>query len=1114
MPLDKPRGVALTQSGKRMRIVIPSNLTLQLKSLSRKSGVTMFITMLSAYLTLLKKYSGQDDLCVGTSVSTRSNSDLEEIIGLLANNIVLRSNLEGNPSFGELLKRTRKVAFGAFANKEIPYEKLIEELQTDRDMSHNPFFQTMLTYLVANDEVKQPFQGLTMEPITLQKKASTLELSFTITEQNDELICTMDYNTDLYNDDTIVRLLDSFVNLLKVCAVNPEIKLDDISLLSNEEEIEILENLSGRNNLINLPGESVHELFSQQAIKTPNAVAVRSTDGQYTYNELDELSNKFANFLLNNGIGSHGFVGVCMERSLEMFVVILGILKSGNAYVPIDPSYPQERKSYMVKSSKVTVLVTFDGTEFKNQENHDYFNVNICNIWNEIVLESSKLNTISTDLLYIIYTSGSTGKPKGVMVSHKSVVNHCLNIIHIFKLDPQQKVLQFTSISFDVAIQEIFPTLLSGATLVLWKDKYISGGRDFLHWVNDEKISVLNMTTAYWTNLVMELKANPSLLPANLKLIIVGGEKVSSETYLDWKKISNGKVRWINDFGLTETTITATMFEPDFDWEPLNEIPIGRPLANVEVYILDHNQKPVPIGVHGELYVGGKGLAEGYYGNPDLTKASFIKNPVITSGGSKLYKTGDKARFLPDGNIEFIGRLDSQIKIRGYRIEVGEIEAAIKQIESISEAIVIAFQQKNGSTQLLGYIVVNNDDFEVDSLSAALKKKLPNYMIPLHFIKIENVPLTINGKVDEERLPKPKLDELRVNSYILPRTTTEKLAAGIWESILESTSIGISDNFFEIGGNSLLATQIIYRANNIFGINVPLKSLFEYPILEDWAKEIDRVKINSLKSHQVKRFEKSIVRIQSKGNNTPIFFVHPVGGTVSCYFSLAHNLGIEQPFYAFQDYGFVNEGFELDSIDSMVEHYIKEIFEIQPAGPYRIGGWSMGGFIAYEIAKRLKESGYEVSQLIIIDSYLSKKVNRNNDSIVYNFIKQLSELSDRKIDDSLIKNLINLRDLDLYQELINVGIVPQGTSIEDITRLFVVYKRTANAFHNYNPSQNDKLDIPNTLLFRADDSPENEGIWQRLVKNLSLKNLNANHFTIVHSPLIGAIVNEEYTARK
>jgi amino acid adenylation domain-containing protein len=1115
MPLDYSRPVVMTHNGERMRMTIPADITTALKELSRKNGVTMFITMLAAYQTLLYRYTGQEDICVGTSISSRNLPELQDLIGLLANTLVLRNNLEGDPTFLEMLKRTRKVAFGAFAHKDIPYETLIQELQTERNMSHNPFFQTMLTYLTAQDDGDQPFQGVTMKTHDFQKKASALELSFTITEQNDELICSMDFNTDLFNSDTIQRLLTHFLNLLQACIDNPQQLISEIKLLPETEEQQLVEDWSGRNKVKQIPEASVHELFSQKATSTPDAIALRFQDQYFTYRELDERSNQLANYLIKRGLGPHKLVGICMNRSLDMVVGLLGILKAGNAYVPIDPSYPQERKAFMVNNSEVEILLTVD-SEVENLNSGQSKVISIENEWKLIERESreaQRLKVESEDLIYVIYTSGSTGKPKGVMVSHKGVVNHCLNIIDRFELNPQDRVLQFTSISFDVAVQEIFPTLLAGATLVLWKDKYISEGREFLKWIEQEKISVLNMTTAYWSSLVADLKNDRSLLPTSLKLVIVGGEKVSPETFVTWKNVTDGSVRWINDYGLTETTITATMFEPDAAWNPQKVVPIGTPLDNVEIYILDKNQNPVPIGVYGELYIGGIGLAKGYWGRPELTKERFVQNYFSENLNDRLYKTGDQARFLSDGTIEFLGRLDDQVKIRGYRIEIGEIEAAIEQYGKISQSVVVPFELANGNKQLAGYVVLSDSTVSIDELRNFLKSRLPDYMIPSHFVVMDQIPLTVNGKLDEAALPKPELYAIKSKEYVAPRTPTEQIAVSIWTDLLDYPDIGVMDNFFEVGGNSLLATQVVSRATNTFECNIPLRVLFEYPILTDWVAEIERLKLLEASEGTKQNSEKCIVKIQQKGEKTPIFFVHPVGGTISCYLTLARQLGENQPFYALQGHGFVDANSKLDSVEMMAEHYLKEILEVQPEGPYRLGGWSMGGFIAYEIASKLKENGHEVTQLVVIDSYMSKVRNATDDFIFYNFIRQLAALSGKTISDSIITSWqkLNVDQASMVKELEAFGLVPPGTSTDYIRLLIDVYKTTARAFHKYIPAKRPKLEIENVQLFRAEDSPVGEGIWTELVTSITLHQMIADHFSIVHHPALGDIVNTRNT---
>jgi amino acid adenylation domain-containing protein len=1112
MPLDRPRPGVLTHNGARTHVSISRELTNALHEFSRKNGVTLFMTLLAAYQTLLYRYTGQKDICTGTSITSRSRPELWGLIGLFANTLVLRSNLSENPTFLELLKRTRKMALGAFTHQDIPFEKLMEELQPERNVGHNLFFQTMFLYLKETAEDISMLPELMVKPFEFEKKATTLELNFTVTEQESGLLGTMDYNTDLYDHETINRFLVHYKNLLQAIINNPEQTILELQFMPETERQQILNEWSGKNTLTTIPEKCVHDLFSEQAERTPNAVAVEFRGDTYTYKELDDRSTTLAHYLVKMGASKGQLVGICVERSLEMVVGLLGILKAGCAYVPVDPLYPQERLIFLLKNSKVELLLTLD--KFKNRFADLYTVIALDSEWESISSISDGSNNLkgdAKDLMYIIYTSGSTGTPKGVMVTHKNVVNHCQNVIDRFGLTCDDRVLQVTSISFDVAVQEIFPTLLAGATLVLWKEKHLSDGAHFLRWVNDSNISVINLTTAYWYNLVSDLKEQLANVPASLKLVIVGGEKVSYETYLAWKEVVGDKVRWINDYGLTETTISATMFIPEDDWKSDNAVPIGYPLDNVEIYILDANIQPVPIGVYGELCVGGAGVASGYWELPELTQQRFVVNPFSQSVGAKLYKTGDMARFLKDGNIEFLGRVDHQIKIHGYRVELGEIEAVLEKHDALKRAVVVPRPTPHGSLQLVAYIVSDEPSIGYGELKTFLKTRLPEYMVPSHFVLINEVPLTVNGKVDGDSLPPVEGNSLVNREYVAPRSGAEKSAVSLWEKIIGDSRIGITDDFFERGGNSLLATQLISHAKVLYECDIPLKTLFEYPILMEWVEQVEKIQVGAETTRGQVESNQCLVKIQQNGSKTPLIFIHPVGGTITCYFPLARKLGDSQPFYALQAQGMFSNNSSLDTVEKMADSYITEILAVQPQGPYRLGGWSMGGFIAYEIARRLQDAGHKVQQLVLIDCYLSRLVDASHEAILYNFVRQLATGEGKHIADA---DILEWKSRNLNLSLIctrlkALGVLPRYTDVAEVQRRLDVYATTALAFSKYHPSLLKKLNIENVLLFRASDSSEEEGVWGELLASLSLYRVKADHFSIVHNSAIARIINSE-----
>ncbi|WP_138227057.1 non-ribosomal peptide synthetase [Paenibacillus algicola] len=1113
MPLDRPRPPVMTHDGERRRITLSRELTEGVKQLSRSSGVTLFNTLLAAYHVLLYRYSGQEDLCIGTSISTRSQPELQDMIGMLVNNLVLRMDVSGNPSFTDVLKLSRKTCFAAFAHQDVPYEKLIDELQSERDRSRNPFFQTMLTFLHAPPLDVHALPGLTIRRFDFTKKPSALELSFTITENDGVLEAVMDYNSDLFRADTIGRMLEHFRQLLEAAVEDPGRGINELPMLSDRERHTILQEWSGASARTAPPEGTVQELFTRQAMLTQDATALIYRDQSLTYRELEERSNQLAHALLNRAGGGEApleRVALCLERSIEWIVTLLGVMKAGCAYIPLDPSYPSERLEYMLRHARADALIADQGLLAASERLTDQGCrvIPLSALWDELSLQpvTPVSPASNSDLMYIMYTSGSTGKPKGVMVTHRNVASHCVQAMLKFQLQAGDRVLQFTSVGFDVAVQEIFPALLSGAALVLWKDKHIAEGGEFLAWLEKEKVSVLNVTTAHWSNLVTDLKNGAATIPGSLKLVIVGGEKVAYDTYQVWSRITAGKVRWINDYGLTETTITAAMFEPPAGWTSDTELmPVGRPLGNTTIYILNDSMEPVPPGVYGELYIGGDGIAKGYWDQEELSKERFIPSPFPATSGENLFRTGDLARFLPDGLVEFMGRRDHQIKIRGFRVEPGEIEAQLSQYGKLSQYVVVPRMGPGGEYSLAAYIVLNEPTVTVGELRRFLQNRLPEYMVPSYYVVLSEIPLTVHGKVDIAALPKPERHAREERDYVAPRTPAEARAADIWAGVLGMSAVSITDSFFEIGGNSLLATQVMSQVKGQWGGSVPLRLLFEYPVLADWAEQLDRYMASEGQGTGSREEEGCLVKIQQKGEKTPLFFFHPVGGSISCYFTLSRQLGKAQPFYAFQSHGMIGSSDVPQTIEEMAEAYVSEILSVQPKGPYRLGGWSMGGFIAYEAARRLKAAGEEVVQLALIDSDLSKRSDATEEMVMYHFIKQLAAVPGHHISDDMLRSwqAQSLDREELCAELQALDLLPPGTPVEELNRLFAVYLGTVHAFQAYQPGLTPKLDVEQVQLFRAADSQEQEGVWSRLVSHLTLHQVQADHFSIVHHEDLG-----------
>lgn len=1099
MPMDRPRRQGATNRGGVMWHHFGRGLTTRLLQLSKDNGVTLFVTLYSAYQVLLQRYTGQDDIHIGTPVTTRGRPELQQIVGLFINTVVLKSDLQGNPTFQELLKRNRKIAFGAFARQEIPYEKLVQELAPQRNLEHNLFFQTMVMLLEPAASEAFVAQGLTVEPFPLAKQAVTFELTLTFSVVEGSLTLALDYSADLYDESTVSALLQHLDVLLHDIAKRPATPILELAIMSAAQRQQVLDNYCGDMPRPIAPGR-VHELFTDQARQNPEAVALRYLSCEYTYAQLERRSSQLAQWLTSQGVERGEIVGIVAHRCIEQIVAMLAVLKAGAAYLPIDPEHPVERVRYMLQNAGArqvlsSGLAPWSGAGFAV---HD-LKLLMDRLADAPVAAYQPLEGTPADLMYVIYTSGSTGQPKGVMVTHRNVVNHCHGVIDRFALVPQDKVLQFASASFDVSVQEIFPTLLRGATLVLWKGRRLENTPCFLTWIAEQGITVLNLSTAYWHHIACELRRDMLDEAPQLRLVVVGGEKVDPEIWAAWDDIAGKDITLINDYGLTESTITAAMFRAPHRFRTKGAFPVGTPICNVEAYVLDTAMGVLPIGVFGELHIGGLGVAKGYVGDPELTAKRFVDHPF---GPGKLFRTGDRARFCRDGNLEFEGRIDQQVKIRGHRIDLKEVEARIAAFESSSQAVVVMRDQAPRSAVLAAYLVADEKCFDLGGLMSWMKKGLPSYMLPAVYIFVDEMPLTVNGKVDKARLPWP-VHTTAVELYRAPSSEIERLVVKCCEALLGRQGIGVQCRFFDIGGNSLMATQLISRLKQRTGKSVPLRLLFEYPCLADFAGQAERVLAGEA-AHQ----DGCLVNIRTTGSRPPIFFVHPVGGTVSCYFPLARALGDEQPFYALQARAMVERDASMETIKDMAQHYLAEVRKVQPHGPYRLGGWSMGGFIAYEMASLLRDQGEPVSQLMLIDTYLSKTRAVDERTILFNFALQLAAVPGARVSkaDILAWEDKTFTHSDIFQALRAAGLVPAGFGDEQIRHLLDVYAKTVHAFKQYTPQPRQRIAVDKALLFRARDSPNVNDVWARLLQNVELMHVDADHFEIVRHDMVAEVL--------
>ncbi|WP_027248867.1 non-ribosomal peptide synthetase [Planktothrix agardhii] len=886
LPTDRPRPPEQRFEGDQINGILSPELSQDLNKLSREKGVTLFMTLLTAFKVLLYRYTGQEDILVGTPIANRTRSELAGLIGFFVNTLVLRTDLAGNPSFSEALKQVRKTATDAYDHQDLPFEMLVEALQPERNMSYTPLFQVM--FGLDNEIVDSiDLEGIKATRQPLEFKTSKFDLSLSIQVKEAGLTAIWEYNTDLFDKSTIERLSGHFVNLLTGIIANPEQTVSQLPLLTESERNQLLfdwnqTEIDYKNDLC------LHQLFEQQVKQNPQAIAVKLEDEFLTYEELNCKANQLAHYLQSLGVKSDSLVGIFVERSLDMIIGILGILKAGGAYVPLDINYPQERITYLIEDTQLSIVLT----QSKFIEQLPKFIPNtICldQDWSIIAKQSTVSPLVEVDqhnLAYIIYTSGSTGQPKGVMIEHRSVVNYILTTIREYGITSEDQILQFFSICFDASVQEIFVSLLSGATLVLRTEEMLRSSEYFWQCCQKWQLTVLSFPTAYWHQLASELTPDTLPILSKIKLIVIGGEAIQPAKVQQWQTVTgqySPLPRLLNGYGPTEATIVTTLSE--FTSPTITNIPIGRPISNTQVYILDACLQPVPVGVAGELHIGGMGLARGYLNRPELTQEKFIPNPFekdevipptpLNKGGnepSKLYKTGDLCRYLPDGNIEYLGRIDNQVKIRGFRIELGEIETILSQHIAVKTAIVIAREDETEQKRLVAYIVpqaegISNPQEQsllaVTELRQFLKAQLPEYMVPSAFVILESLPLTSNGKVDRRALPAP--DFQSEEQYVAPRNPIEEILAAIWVKVLKVEQVGIHDNFFELGGHSLLATQLISRIRKTFKVEMPLRELFVAPTVAALAQVIKRV------SEQEQRTELPILP-REKDTELPLSF--------------------------------------------------------------------------------------------------------------------------------------------------------------------------------------------------------------------------------------------------
>jgi amino acid adenylation domain-containing protein len=1076
-PTDRPRPARQTIRGAYQRMELPRSLLNQLKKVGEKEGATPFMTLLAAFKVLFSRYTGQTDIVIGSPIAGRTRRETEPLIGNFLNTLVLRTDLSGNPTFREQVRRVKETTLNAYSNQEVPFEKLVEELQLERDFSRTPLFQTMFIF----QNMPMGLPGRSLIPVGEESAVARYGLSVEVAEGQDCLVFVFEYNIDLFDTSTIERMMGHYARLLEAVCRDSEQRVGEIPFISEDERLELLTRWN--NTAADHPADKcLPQLFQSQVECTPDKVAVVCQDKELTYNQLAERSNQLAHFLRSKGVGKGDLVAIMTERSLEMIVALLGVLKTGAAYLPLDPVYPPDRIAFMLHDSSAPVLIT--QTSLLNALPPSEAQV-VCldRDWEQITKQSVEGvvgDPAPNDLAYVIYTSGSTGQPKGVMIEHRSLVNFLWSMNREPGLSAADALLAVTTLSFDIAGLELYLPLITGARLHVARREDVVDANALHKLLETSGATVMQATPAAWRMLIEAGKTMPRLK------VLCGGEALSGELANQVKQHS--RELW-NMYGPTETTIWSSVYRVDSPQETAT-VELGHPIGNTQFYVLDDHMGLVPRGVAGELYIGGAGIARGYLNRPELTAQKFVSDPFSGEPDARLYRTGDRVCRLGDGSLHYLERVDNQVKIRGYRIETGDVEAALTKHPLVKQAVVVARQEEStGEKRLVAYVVGkdsvlpgtngNGDSRHIASevlksngkndganghgldLVAAmpsaaewrgyLRELIPEYMVPANFVVLPDLPLTPNGKVDRNRLPSPLEVEAKTDELVGPKDGLELQLVKIWEQVLGHYPIGVRDNFFDLGGHSLLAVRLFMQIEQVFGKSLPLAVLFQAPTIEQLADVLRRQGWTAPWS--------SLVPLNAGGAKPPFFCVHSLGANLVSYQALAKRMDDDQPFYGLQPLGLDGKQEPHTRIEEMATHYLKEIRAVQPEGPYFLGGVCLGGTIAFEMAQQLHQVGERVALLALIDSYrpgpieyLPKDQQKSLAFLVDFHIGNLFMRSPRERLDYAREKLSNLSvrlarvSRKLPERMFGVGSV---TSIE--TTLRSVFAANAQGERFYNP---------------------------------------------------------------
>lgn len=1107
---DYSRPALQTYQGASLSVVLSAELTGKIRELARREQATLNMVLLAAYQVLLHRYTGQTDILVGAPTAGQNQSRFEHVVGYFINTVVLRADLSGNPTFQAFLQQVRTTSLEALAHQDYPFSLLVQKLQPKRDLSRSPLVQTRFSLQkeppILSSELdithRVDWGGMSIEAFELAEEEGQLDINMQVVEGKHTLKVILKYNTDLFALTTIQRMSGHFVNLLTQIVDRPCLGVAMIPLLSESEREQILTAWNDTKTEAPLD-QCVHQLFEQQVKRTPTQIAAVFEHNRLSYEQLNRRANQLAHRLQELGVGPEKVVGIMLERSLEIAVAILAVLKSGGAYLPLDPKTPCERLSFILQDSSVQVLLTQQKLALSIPTDIPLFCLD--SDW-PMLAEYSGHNPANTagplNLVYIIYTSGSTGKPKGVQLLHQGLSNYLSWVVRTFDVGQGSGAPVISSVGFDLTVTSLFPPLLTGKTVYFYPEgnELEALSKAVLE---NKNLSLIKITPTHLEMLNQLLP--PKEMSAPVQTLVIGGETLSGQQLSFWQTYAPN-TQLVNHYGPTEAVVGCCYYRIT---QPIDgNVPIGKPVANAQLYILDQYLEPVPIGVIGELHIGGVGVARGYLNHPELTREKFIANPF---GVGRLFKTGDLACYRADGNIEFFGRRDSQVKLRGYRIELSEIEVLLSSHPQIQDAVVMVREDQPGDQRLVAYLIPADASQQTGIADELLRRyvadKLPGYMIPAHFVIIDSFPLIANGKVNRKALPAPKIIDLK-DSPASPRDTLELELTPIWESVLGYHPIGIHDSFFDLGGHSLLAVRLMAKIQQKFGYDLPLSLLLQNDTIAKFADCLRRTSRADTWS--------PLVAIQPLGNKPPLFCIPGAGGNVIYFHKLARHLGSDQPFYGLQAAGLNNITKPHTTVEEMADYYIQAIKQVQPTGPYRVCGHSLGGWVAFEIAQQLLKQGEQVAFVGIIDTPIPNK--DREDRSAWDNAKWIIELTARiqhLLSADLSITLDELTALDFEQQLhyfksrLNqADLFPAEVGIDQLKSVLQLFKAQSQVI--YFPTDV----VPSQLsLFRTDTvhknlPPEDQSWGWQTFGSVDIYRVPGEHLTVLAEPYVQALAHQ------